>query len=57
MTIHTHFPKGKRVLVIFKNGEKLIDKYLEYKSGKVLLEKNGTINLRKVRSITIYKGI
>lgn len=53
--IHYSFPKGVRVLVIMKDGSKLVDKYVETKHATLVLE-NRTIKYENVRSTTIYKG-
>lgn len=53
--IHYAFPKGVRLLIIMKDGSKLIDKYVEIKHRTLVLE-NGTIKYENIRSTTIYKG-
>ena len=53
--IHYGFPKGARLLVIMKDGSKLVDKYVETKHGTLILEK-GPIKYEYIRSTTIYKG-
>ena len=53
--IHYGFPKGARILVIMKDGSKLVDKYVETKHGTLILEK-GPIKYEFIRSTTIYKG-
>lgn len=52
--IHYDFPKGVRLLVILKNGNKVIDKYVETKHDILILEKN-RIKYENIRSTTIYK--
>ena len=53
---HTSFRKGKRVIVTLSDGNKIIDKYVESKSGVVILERTGRLSLKKVRVITIFRG-
>lgn len=53
--IHYGFPKGAKLLVIMKDGSKLVDKYVETKHGTLILEK-GPIKYEFIRSTTIYKG-
>lgn len=52
--IHYDFPKGVKLLVILKNGSKVIDKYVETKHNILILEKN-KIKHENIRSTTIYK--
>lgn len=52
--IHYDFPKGVKLLVILKNGSKVIDKYVETKHNILILEKN-RIRYENIRSTTIYK--
>ena len=52
--IHYDFPKGVKLLVILKNGNKVIDKYVETKHNVLILERN-KIKYEKIRSTTIYK--
>ncbi len=53
---HSEFRKGTKVLVMFTNGKKLIDKYVEKKSGCVFLERRGKVLLSDVRQICINRG-
>ena len=52
--IHHNFKKGKKVLIIFKDGSKYIDKYLDTKSTYLVL-KNRIILFSDIRSATIWK--
>lgn len=52
--IHYGFPRGVKLLVILKNGDKIIDKYVETKHNTLILEQNN-IKYEKIRSTTIYK--
>lgn len=53
--IHYGFPKGARLLVIMKDGSKLVDKYVETKHATLVLE-NCSLKYENIRSTTIYKG-
>lgn len=53
--VHHNFKKGKRVFIILKNGEKIIDKYLDTKGDLIILEKN-SIKFSDIRSSTIFKN-
>lgn len=55
MTIHSTFPKGQKVLIIFKDGTQLVDRFVEKKSGVILFEDSGRIKIEDVRSTTVYK--
>lgn len=52
---HTATRKGKRVLIITKEGQRIIDKFLEGHDSFVLLEKAGKIPTRAIRSMSDYK--
>lgn len=52
---HTDFRKGQKVMLIMRNGEKLVDRYVEKKSGAVIMRDSGRINLSTVRQIVIYR--
>jgi len=52
---HTSFRQGKRIIILFKDGTRLIDKYLGNKSGYLIMKENGRIKLSEVRQTGIYK--
>ncbi len=52
---HTSFRKGKRLLIIFKDGTKEVDKFVGNKSGYLLMERLGRVKLSKVRSTSILR--
>lgn len=53
--IHHGFKKGKRVLLILKSGEKIIDKFVGSNSNYIVLE-NGKYNWKDIRATTINKN-
>ena len=53
--IHHGFKKGKRVLLILKSGEKIIDKFVDSNSNYIVLEK-GKYNWKDIRATTINKN-
>lgn len=53
--MHTSFPKGTTIWIKFKNGRIATGKFLDHKSGKVLLEGDITINLKDVSAMSIRK--
>ncbi len=55
MTLHTSTYKGKRILIILKDGKKIVDKFKDKKSGWIITEEYGKISTSLVKSMTIYK--
>jgi len=53
--MHTSFPKGTTIWIKFKDGRIQTGKFLDHKSGKVLLGGGETINLEDVRAMSIRK--
>lgn len=53
--IHHGFKKGKRVFLILKSGEKIIDKFVDSNSNYIILE-NGKYNWKDIRATTINKN-
>lgn len=56
MTLHTSTYKGKRILIILKDGQKIVDKFKDKKSGWIITEEYGKISTKLVKSMTIYKA-
>jgi len=52
--VHHNFKRGTTVFVILKDGSRFTDKYLETKSGRLILAQH-TCVITQVRSITIYR--
>jgi len=55
MPMHLDFRKGQKVLVIFNNGQKMVDRFVERKSKALVLEDSGRIALGDIRATSIYK--
>ena len=55
MTLHTSTNKGKRILIILKNGDKLIGKFKDKKSGFIITEEHGKISTSIIKAMTICK--
>lgn len=53
--MHTSFPKGTTIWIRFKNGQTLTGKFLDHKSGKVLLDGGVTVNIKDVSAMSIRK--
>lgn len=51
--MHTSFPKGTTIWIKFKNGQIVTGKFLDHKSGKVLLEDGTKVDLKDVRSMSV----
>ena len=55
MTLHTSTYKGKRILIILKDGTKIVDKFKDKKTHFIVTEENGKIPIKKVKAMTICK--
>ena len=53
---HTSYRKGQKIIIFLNNGNKITDKYIEKKSGVVVTKKNGRIQTKDIRSISIFRG-
>lgn len=54
-TPHTSTYKGKTVHIILRDGTTLVDKFLDKKSGFVILEKFGKLPIPQIRSFSHRK--
>jgi hypothetical protein len=55
MTLHTSTYKGKRILVILKDGTKIVDKFKDKKSGYVYTDSH-KIPTKSIKAMTICKA-
>ena len=55
MTIHTTFVRGRKILIIMKDGEHIVDRFVEKKSGVVVVAERGEIKIADMRACTIYR--
>jgi len=53
--IHHTFYRGKKIIVMMRNGEKIIGKYNDSWSKGIILEGNIRIPYIKIRSTTILR--
>ena len=53
--MHSSFPKGTTIFIIYKNGQTTTGKFADHKSGKVLLEDGRAIDLKEVRAMSPRK--
>ena len=56
MPLHTSTYKGKRILIILKDGTKIVDKFKDKKSGYVYTENHGKIATKHMKAMTICKA-
>jgi hypothetical protein len=56
VTLHTSTYKGKRILIILRDGRKLIGKFKDKKSGMVITEEHGRIPTNQIKAMTICKA-
>lgn len=52
---HTAAHRGKRVLVILRDGTRLVDRFEERNDRQVRLRKHGWIDKEDLRSLSIYR--
>ena len=55
MPIHHHFLKGQKIIVLLKDNNVVIDKYVETK-GKFLITQNFKIKWEDIQFSSIYKN-
>ena len=55
MTLHSAFPYGSRILIIFEDGTQKITKFRYSKSGKIITD-DGTFLKSTIRSTGFYKN-
>ncbi|AUS02877.1 hypothetical protein NVP2275O_296 [Vibrio phage 2.275.O._10N.286.54.E11] len=55
MTLHSTFPYGSKILIIFKDGSQLVTKFRDSKSGKIITD-DGTFLKTDIRSTGFYKA-
>ena len=53
-TPHSSCRRGKRVLVILRDGTEIIDKFVE-RTGKFVILENHKFTVDEIRSFAIYK--
>lgn len=55
MTLHTSTFKGKRILIVMKDGSKIVDKFKDKKTHYILTECHGKIPIKLIKAMTICK--
>ena len=54
--LHNQVYRGKKVLIIMRNGDKFIDQYLDTHNKKLEFKNSGRIEKNLIRSMTIYRA-
>jgi hypothetical protein len=53
---HTRVHKGKKVLVLLRDGTRLVDKFQAYTSTTIVLDAYGAVAKADLRSMSIVRG-
>jgi hypothetical protein len=53
---HTRVHKGKKVLVLLRDGTRLVDKFQTYTSTTIVLYEHGAVAKADLRSMSIVRG-
>ena len=53
---HTDFRKGQRIVITLRDGTRIVDKFVEHKSGVLITRDLGRTDLKKVRATTIFRN-
>jgi hypothetical protein len=53
---HTRVHKGKKVLVLLRDGTRLVDKFQAYTSTTIVLYEHGAVAKVDLRSMSIVRG-
>ena len=53
---HTRVHKGKKVLVVLRDGTRLVDKFHAYTSTTIILDEHGAVAKAALRSMSIVRG-
>jgi len=57
MSLHTAAPRGKKVRIISKNGQVVLDKFKDRNKSYVMLFLHGWIHKSNIRSFALVRGI
>lgn len=52
---HSDFRKGQRLFITMRDGERIVDKFVESKSGVLVLRQRGRVSLSQVRHASIKR--
>ena len=53
---HTATPRGKKVLVVLRDGTRIEDRFLDRGNGWILLAQYGKVKAEHVRCLTIWRA-
>ena len=53
---HTRVPKGKKVLVLLRDGTRLVDRFHAYTSTTIVLYEHGAVAKADLRSMSIVRS-
>ena len=53
---HTRVHKGKKVLVVLRDGTRLVDRFHAYTSTTIVLYEHGAVAKADLRSMSIVRG-
>ena len=53
---HTRVHKGKKVLVLLRDGTRLVDRFHAYTSTTIVLSEHGAVAKADLRSMSIMRG-
>ncbi len=55
MAIHSTFPKGSKIVIIFNDRSQVVTKFKDKKSGKIITE-DGIYNIKDISATSFYKN-
>lgn len=55
MAIHSTFPKGSKIVIIFNDRSQVVTKFKDKKSGKIITE-DGIFNIKDISATSFYKN-
>lgn len=55
MAIHSTFPKGSKIVIIFNDRKQIITKFKDKKSGKIITE-DGAFLIKDISATSFYKN-
>lgn len=55
MAIHSVFPKGSKIVIIFNDRTQVITKFKDKKSGKIITE-DGVFDIKDISATSFFKN-
>ena len=53
---HTDFRKGQKIVLTMRDGSRIIDRFVENKSGVIITRDFGKTKLKDIRATTIFRN-